>query len=74
MKWVSPLFVLYFLSCEIFDNKKTATSDLDNNLLTTVSDREITVNAEMANNMGGIIWPNNHLSINAIEYQGVTIL
>ena len=44
MKWVTPLFVFYFLSCEIFDNKKTATSDLDYNLLSTIADREITVN------------------------------
>ena len=40
----------------------------------TPTDREITVKAEIANNIGGIIWPNNHLSIRAIEYQGVIIL
>jgi len=28
----------------------------------------------MANIIGGIICPNNHLSIKAIEYQGVIIL
>jgi hypothetical protein len=28
----------------------------------------------MANIMGGIICPNNHLSINGIKYQGVIIL
>ena len=32
------------------------------------------VKAEIANNIGGIIWPNNHLSISAIECQGVNIL
>ena len=40
----------------------------------TPTDREITVKAEIANNIGGIIWPNNHLSIKAIAYQGVIIL
>ena len=40
----------------------------------TPTEREITVKAEMANIIGGIIWPNNHLSIKAIEYQGVIIL
>ena len=40
----------------------------------TPTDNEITVKAEIANIIGGIIWPNNHLSINAIEYQGETIL
>ena len=34
------------------------------------TDNEITVKAEMANIIGGIIWPNNHLSIKGIEYQG----
>ena len=28
----------------------------------------------MANIIGGIIWPNNHLSINGIKYQGMIIL
>ena len=37
----------------------------------TPTDNEITVKAEMANIMGGIICPNNHLSIKGIEYQGV---
>ena len=36
----------------------------------TPTDNEITVKAEMANIMGGIICPNNHLSIKGIEYQG----
>ena len=40
----------------------------------TPTDNEITVKAEMANIIGGIIWPNNHLSIKGIEYQGVIIL
>ena len=40
----------------------------------TPTEREITVKAEMANNIGGIICPNNHLSIKAIEYQGMNIL
>ena len=37
----------------------------------TPTDSEITVKAEIANNIGGIICPNNHLSIKGIEYQGV---
>ena len=36
----------------------------------TPTEREITVKAEMANIIGGIICPNNHLSIKGIEYQG----
>jgi hypothetical protein len=40
----------------------------------TPTDNEITVKAEMANIIGGIICPNNHLSIKGIEYQGVIIL
>ena len=36
----------------------------------TPTDNEITVKAEMANIIGGIISPNNHLSIKGIEYQG----
>ena len=40
----------------------------------TPTDKEITVKAEMANIIGGIICPNNHLSIKGIEYQGVIIL
>ena len=40
----------------------------------TPTEREITVKAEMANIIGGMICPNNHLSIKAIEYQGVIIL
>ena len=40
----------------------------------TPTDNEITVKAEIANNMGGIICPNNHLSIKGMEYQGVIIL
>ena len=39
----------------------------------TPTDSEITVNAEIANIIGGMIWPNNHLSIKGIEYQGVII-
>ena len=39
----------------------------------TPTDKEITVKAEMANIIGGIISPNNHLSINGIEYQGEII-
>ena len=38
----------------------------------TPTDREITVNAEIANNIGGIICPSNHLSIKGIDRQGVT--
>ena len=37
----------------------------------TPTDNEITVKAEIANIIGGIIWPNNHLSIKGIEYQGI---
>ena len=40
----------------------------------TPTDKEITVKAEMANIIGGIISPNNHLSIKGIEYQGAIIL
>ena len=40
----------------------------------TPTDNEITVKAEMANIIGGIICPNNHLSIKGIEYQGIIIL
>ena len=40
----------------------------------TPIDNEITVKAEMANIIGGIICPNNHLSIKGIEYQGLIIL
>ena len=40
----------------------------------TPTDNEITVKAEMANNIGGTICPNNHLSIKGMEYQGVIIL
>ena len=40
----------------------------------TPTEREITVKAEIANNIGGIICPNNHLSIKDIAYQGVIIL
>ena len=40
----------------------------------TPTDNEITVKAEMANIIGGIICPNNHLSIKGIEYQGENIL
>ena len=40
----------------------------------TPTDNEITVKADMANIMGGIICPNNHLSIKGIEYQGLIIL
>ena len=39
----------------------------------TPTDNEITVKAEMANIIGGIICPNNHLSIKGSEYQGVII-
>ena len=40
----------------------------------TPTEREITVKAEIANIIGGIICPNSHLSIKGIEYQGVIIL
>ena len=40
----------------------------------TPTDNEITVKAEIANIIGGIIWPSNHLSINGIENQGKRIL
>ena len=36
----------------------------------TPTDNEITVKAEMANIIGGIICPNNHLSIKGSKYQG----
>ena len=40
----------------------------------TPTDNEITVKAEIANIIGGIICPNNHLSIKGIKYQGEIIL
>ena len=40
----------------------------------TPTDNEITVKAEIANIMGGIICPNNHLSIKGSKYQGEMIL
>ncbi len=40
----------------------------------TPTDNEITVKAEIANNIGGIICPNNHLSIRGSKYQGEIIL
>ena len=36
----------------------------------TPTDNEMTVKAEMANIMGGMICPNNHLSIKGSKYQG----
>ena len=39
----------------------------------TPTDNEITVKAEIANIMGGIICPNNHLSIKGSKYQGEII-
>ena len=38
------------------------------------TDNEITVKAEIANIIGGIICPNNHLSIKGSRYQGEIIL
>ena len=38
------------------------------------TDNEITVKAEIANIIGGIICPNNHLSIKGSKYQGEIIL
>ena len=38
------------------------------------TDNEITVKAEIANIIGGIICPNNHLSIKGNKYQGAIIL
>jgi hypothetical protein len=40
----------------------------------TPTDNEITVKAEIANIMGGIICPNTHLSIKGSKYQGEIIL
>ena len=39
----------------------------------TPTDNEITVKAEMANSIGGVICPNNHLSNKGIECQGAII-
>ena len=39
----------------------------------TPTDKEITVKAEIAKNIGGIICPINHLSIKGIEVQGKLI-
>ena len=39
----------------------------------TPTDNEIVVKADIANIIGGIICPNNHLSIKGIEYQGIII-
>ena len=40
----------------------------------TPTDNEITLKAEIANIIGGIICPNNHLSIKGSKYQGEIIL
>ena len=40
----------------------------------TPTDNEMTVKAEIANIMGGIICPNNHLSIKGSKYHGEMIL
>ena len=40
----------------------------------TPTDNEITVKVEIANIIGGIICPNNHLSIKGNKYQGEIIL
>ena len=40
----------------------------------TPTEREITVKAEIANIIGGIICPNIHLSIKGIKYQGEIVL
>ena len=40
----------------------------------TPTDNEITVKAEIANIIGGIICPNNHLSIKGSKYHGEIIL
>ncbi len=37
----------------------------------TPTDNEITVKAEIANSIGGIICPSNHLSIKGIDCQGM---
>ena len=39
----------------------------------TPTDNEIIVKAEIANSIGGMIWPTNHLSIKGIEIQGEII-
>ena len=39
----------------------------------TPTDNEITVKAEIANSIGGVICPNNHLSNKGIECQGAMI-
>ena len=40
----------------------------------TPTDNEITVKAEIANIIGGMICPNNHLSIKGSKYHGAIIL
>ncbi len=40
----------------------------------TPTDKEITVNADIAKHIGGKIWPISHLSIKGIKYQGEIIL
>ena len=37
-------FIFYFCSCENSNNKSTVINNVNNNLLTTIGDREITVN------------------------------
>ena len=48
MKWLFRLaffcFTLCFLSCGIFKKESNSTKDINSNLLTTIGDREITVN------------------------------
>ena len=39
----------------------------------TPTDNEITVKAEIANSIGGVICPNNHLSNKGIKSQGAMI-
>ena len=48
MKWAFSLallfFIFYFCSCENSNNKSTVINNVNNNLLTPIGDREITVN------------------------------
>ena len=70
-KKLGRLYIKAFKACKI--GKPYSTIFLTRSNITP-TDNEITVKAEMANIIGGIICPNNHLSIRGIEYQGLIIV
>ena len=62
---------LYIKACNALNRGKPYSTIFLIRSNITPTDNEITVKAEIANIIGGIICPNNHLSIKGIEYQGV---